>query len=79
MKTILENGTIEYRNDKGQLHREDGPAVEWVDGGKVWFLNGKRHREGGPAVEFAGGYKAWFLNGVNHSEEEFNEKLRRLL
>ena len=79
MKKVLANGTIEYRNDKGQLHREDGPAVEWVDGGKVWFLNGKRHREGGPAVEFAGGYKAWFLNGVNHSEEEFNEKLRRLL
>jgi hypothetical protein len=23
------------------LHREDGPAIEWIDGSKEWFLNGK--------------------------------------
>jgi hypothetical protein len=36
---------------KGQLHREDGPAVEEANGDKHWFLNGKRHRENGPAIE----------------------------
>ena len=23
----------------GKLHREDGPAVEWTDGNKHWYLN----------------------------------------
>jgi 8-oxo-dGTP diphosphatase len=25
----------------GQRHREDGPAVEWADGMKSWYLNGE--------------------------------------
>jgi len=25
----------------GLLHREDGPAVEWVNGGKEYWYNGK--------------------------------------
>ena len=24
------------------LHRENGPAVEYFDGGKEWYLNGKK-------------------------------------
>ena len=24
----------------GKLHREDGPAVEWEDGSKSWYVNG---------------------------------------
>jgi hypothetical protein len=23
----------------GKLHREDGPAIEWTDGHKSWWLN----------------------------------------
>ena len=26
----------------GVLHREDGPAVEYADGSKGWYLNGKQ-------------------------------------
>ena len=34
------NGTKHwYLND--QYHREDGPAIEWFDGSKSWFLNGE--------------------------------------
>jgi hypothetical protein len=25
----------------GKLHREDGPAVEWADGEKRWYLSGE--------------------------------------
>jgi hypothetical protein len=25
----------------GELHREDGPAAEWADGSKAWWLNGR--------------------------------------
>jgi hypothetical protein len=26
----------------GQLHRTDGPAIEYADGDKSWYLNGQR-------------------------------------
>jgi len=57
----------------GQLHREDGPAVEWPDGDNSWYLNGVLHREDGPAREFHGGKKYWCLNGTDIPEEKFNE------
>jgi len=60
---------------KGQLHREDGPAVEWANGDKDWCLNGKLHREDGPAVECSDGSKAYYLNDKLLSEEEFNERM----
>ena len=29
----------------GNLHREDGPALEWADGSKEWYLNGVEYTE----------------------------------
>lgn len=29
----------------GKRHREDGPAVEWVNGDQEWFLNGIKYSE----------------------------------
>ena len=29
----------------GKLHREDGPAIEYVDGDKEWWLNGKEYTQ----------------------------------
>jgi len=52
----------------GKLHREDGPAIEWVDGDKEWYLNGERHRTEGPAIEYTNGTKEWYLNGERHRE-----------
>lgn len=45
------------------LHSDDGPAVEYADGTKMWYANGKLHRENGPAVEQADGTKIWFDRG----------------
>ena len=53
----------------GKHHREDGPAIERVNGYREWWLNGKPHREDGPAVEFANGHKEWWLNGKRHRED----------
>ena len=50
----------------GELHRVDGPAVEFTNGTKWWYLNGKIHRENGHAVEYASGAKYWCLNGKQH-------------
>ena len=30
---------------KGKLHREDGPAIEYADGDKSWYLNDKEVTE----------------------------------
>lgn len=46
------------------LHREDGPAVEYVNTYQAWYKNGKLHREDGPAVEFAGRACSFWKNGV---------------
>jgi hypothetical protein len=36
--TKLKPGTI-WISDDGFIHREDGPAIEYDDGVKYWFLN----------------------------------------
>jgi len=58
-----------YKWDTDELHNPYGPAVEYADGDKVWYLNGKRHREDGPAVEDADGDKSWWINGKRHRED----------
>ena len=32
-------------NLDGKFHREDGPAIEYPDGDKRWYLNGKELTE----------------------------------
>jgi hypothetical protein len=70
---INEDGDKTYWKNKEMtiLHREDGPAIEWVDGYKEWRINGKRHREDGPAYEGADGTKFWYLNDEKLTEREF--------
>jgi hypothetical protein len=53
----------------GEVHRLDGPAIEYADGTKSWYLKGAWHRLDGPASEYADGSKFWFLNGEIMSEE----------
>ena len=67
-------GTVSYRNSDDQLHREDGPAIEWADGSRFWYRNGKLHREEGPAVEWADGSLQWFLDGKRLSKDEFEAR-----
>lgn len=31
---------------KGDRHREDGPAVEWENGVKEWWVDGRQIEEG---------------------------------
>lgn len=67
-KRIDEFGTTSwYLDDK--LHREDGPAIEYANGGKQWYLHGTRHREGGPAVIWASGTSTWCHWGKIHRED----------
>jgi hypothetical protein len=38
---INEFGTKKWFNDKGELHRVDGPAVEYPEGSKSWYIHGE--------------------------------------
>jgi len=69
MKTIkieLKN-RIEWRNEKGQFHRNgDHPAVIWKTTGTIKFYkNGKRHRTNGPAI-MSPYQSEWWIHGIRH-------------
>ena len=74
---VLPNGTKAYYLN-GNLHREDGPAIEGANGSKEYYLNGKLHREDGPAIEGADGTKSYYLNGKSYSEREYWQELYKL-
>ena len=63
---VTKGGTRCYYNNAGQLHRDDGPAVEYADGLKYWYQNGQKHRTDGPAVVGPNGYKEWYQDGQLH-------------
>jgi hypothetical protein len=48
---VAADGTVEWRDGDGGLHRAGGPARECADGSREWWLHGRRHRDDGPAVE----------------------------
>ena len=41
--TVYQDRTEWFLN--GEPHREDGPAIEWPDGDKQWWLHGKELSE----------------------------------
>lgn len=47
----------------GELHREEGPAIEYFTGEKFWYKKGKLHNSLGPAIERPDGYE-WHLDGI---------------
>lgn len=51
----------EWRNERGELHRVDGPAYENIRGYKGWYINGKLHRVDGPARDWNDGTKEWYV------------------
>lgn len=62
------------------FHRDDGPAIEYTDGYKVWYQHGKLHRLDGPAIEWANGHKEFWINDkrikdVNSIEEALIKSL----
>ena len=43
--TISEHGTKEWKLPNGIWHREDGPAIEYSNGDKSWYINGISYNE----------------------------------
>ena len=60
--TTDEWGNKVWKNSRNYYHRTDGPAIEWSDGDKEWWLNGMLHRLNGPAVDRPN-RQLWYMNG----------------
>ena len=77
------NGTKRWYNEVFQLHREDDlHAVEWSDGTKTWYKNGKIHRDNGkPACIYPSGTEAWYNTaGLNIIRCDFRiDQINRFL
>ena len=71
--------TVEWRNEKGRLHRGGGPAKILYRVGddipyrEMWYKNGRLHRVGGPAkIQYNqdGSYQeVWYTNGLPYRED----------
>ena len=62
-------------------HRINGPSSIFKDGNEHWYQDGKFHRLDGPAVIGAhNNYSRneWYIEGIEYSEDEFNEKVKKL-
>lgn len=68
LRSIDELGTEYWRDENGNLHREDGPAVTFKDGTSFWYRNNELHREDGPAIIRPDGTKEWYLNHERHCD-----------
>ena len=70
---------IEYYDEEGALHRDHGPAVEYVAGHRFWYWYGILHRTDGPAVEYInsngepGG--SWWLHGTCFTKKEYDAEI----
>ncbi|RTK97790.1 MAG: hypothetical protein EKK64_00885 [Neisseriaceae bacterium] len=57
-----ENGTKEYYDIHGRLHKKNSPAIIYSNGDKEYWIDGMRHRANGPAV-ILGKKKYYFKKG----------------
>lgn len=69
---IDSDGHKYYYSDKEMtlLHRENGPAIEYTSGTKIWHLNGQCHRQDGAAIEYTNGKKSWYLHDKSVTRAE---------
>ena len=77
-RVVVDEFGTRYYNTRGQLHRDEGPAIEWIDGGKEWYQNGQTHRIGGPAIEWSDSTASWCLFGKEYTESEYHNQLKDL-
>ena len=62
---VVGEGYAMWVNKNAELHRVNGPAIEWNNGNKEWWIDGKRHRIDGPAIYFKG-HEEWWQTGNLH-------------
>ena len=67
-------GTIRYyKPGTEEMHRIDGPAVEFASGAKHWIQDGMFHRTDGPAIEFTEGTVEYWIEGNKLTLTQFKK------
>lgn len=74
MGSIFDSMTV-FKNEDGEYHREDGPAIIFdpevtvqlgnvtFRGGEIWMIDGKQHRLDGPAcIQLDPFFQQWWFN-----------------
>lgn len=61
---VLPDGTLSCEH-----HRVDGPAIEYPDGGRLWYVDGVLHRVAGPAIQNVNGRWEWWHEGRLHRQD----------
>lgn len=72
-----DHGETAWFNKQGKFHRIGGPAQEFDNGDKVFYVNGKRHNEEGAAIQLADGRNLFFLNGKEMTEKQWAEEVKQ--
>lgn len=62
---LYADGSKEYWH-RGLCHRDDGPAIDKINGQKIWKSFGKYHCDSGPAIVQAYGRKDYWLNHIHY-------------
>lgn len=70
------DGNVRWYHN-GQLHRDDGPAIERADGTKQWYHRGYLHRDDGPAIKYSSGEVAWYIHGTMCSFNRYVTDLKK--
>lgn len=61
----------------GTIHKENGPALIYPNGDRVWYKHGMYHNEYGPAVVFASGKKEYWLEDKIYDKKEWKKLVDR--
>lgn len=84
MKTVKLCDWFEINEQEYIWYRLQGYEIEFVEDSYEtrirWKYDGKVHRTDGPAITYFDGDRRWFLNNIEYdTEEDFNEKTKRLV
>lgn len=74
-KQVYEDKIVWVHPETGDLHRIEGPAIEWFSGAKEYWQFGVPHRVEGPALVWSDGSVEYYLEGRQFSESSFKERL----
>lgn len=73
-----DHGETAWMNEAGKFHRIGGPAQEFDNGDKVFWVNGLRHNEEAAAIQLADGRNFFYLNGREMTEKKWAQEVKNL-
>ena len=71
LPAVTQDNDLQLWYQKGQVHRDNGPAIICKDGTRAWYQNGLLHRDNDlPALIDASGTREWYQRGLLHRNND---------